>query len=484
MIYSDDTQLIPRGTTVQVKRVPLPRGEKKTWRVERESRDKRELSNVEVTSTSEEGRMDQVIVDVIENDDDFNNDFLQVLAVSGQEYGKDNWERIWRPKGPRPLAGESVAPEKRYAHGIPSSMLVTASEGDNTAAKLDKFGQLKLTAVEREGYGQEKVESHDWLKEDDDSNSATATVAAEEEVSLVPKDLQCPFCMDILSAAVLLPCCVAAACDECARNMLVESDLKCSLCFEDNISPDHLIPNPHLRKKVAEFKNKGKEETRIKLQPLPKLLSGNRVLPAEIMLQRQKEEEEEKKKIEEKKLVDAVLANINDNDPSPDNLPIADTPTEMDDIDHAVGDHEDANVESTAIQSPQAQQEDTNDSISRPSSGLDQQPSSPAEISQDRIQSKSASPMVQSQSSPASTLAAPVPDSTARFMGSLQEMTDTSGASGARPNKKDVKINDSGDIRTRSNFEEVQSFNPSLILPTDACYDIYKQRKNSKVRLL
>ena len=60
-MYNDDKQLIPRGTTVQVKRVPMPRGEKKTWRVERETNIKDVMvSNVEVTSTSEEGRMDQV----------------------------------------------------------------------------------------------------------------------------------------------------------------------------------------------------------------------------------------------------------------------------------------------------------------------------------------------------------------------------------------------------------------------------------------
>ena len=78
-IYSDEAQLIPRGTTVQVsshwstvsilasdwlifqvKRVPLARGEKKTWRVERER--KEVVSTGEVTSTSEEGRMDQVSV--------------------------------------------------------------------------------------------------------------------------------------------------------------------------------------------------------------------------------------------------------------------------------------------------------------------------------------------------------------------------------------------------------------------------------------
>ena len=43
---------------IQVKRVPLARGEKKTWRVERVR--KEAVSTGEVTSTSEEGRMDQV----------------------------------------------------------------------------------------------------------------------------------------------------------------------------------------------------------------------------------------------------------------------------------------------------------------------------------------------------------------------------------------------------------------------------------------
>merc|ERR1719192_694236 len=140
MIYTDEAQLIARGTTVQVKRVPLPRGEKKTWRQERENRSRDPVAAGEVTSTSEEGRMDEV------------------LAVSGQE--------------------------NSYAHGIPSSMLVSA--GDTAATgpgKLDKFGQVKLTAVEMEGYGSEKVESHDWLKEDEDSTASTGTKEAADEDS-------------------------------------------------------------------------------------------------------------------------------------------------------------------------------------------------------------------------------------------------------------------------------------------------------------
>ena len=138
-MYTDEAELIPRGTTVLVRRMPMPGGEKKTWRAEKTSGpgglslQGGELSSLVVTSTSEEGRMDQV------------------LAASGGEYGRDNWERICRPRVARPLAGEAVKAERRYAHGIPSAMLVTVADGDN-AAKVDRFGSLKLTKVEREGY--------------------------------------------------------------------------------------------------------------------------------------------------------------------------------------------------------------------------------------------------------------------------------------------------------------------------------------------
>jgi len=318
-VYSDDAELIPRGTTVLVKRMPMPRGEKKTWRAEKSSGSHGHglsgadlLSSQVVTSTSEEGRMEQV------------------LAASGVEYGKDSWERIYRPRAPRPLVGEAVNTEKRYAHGIPSAMLVMAKEGDN-AAKVDRFGSLKLTMVEQEGYSNKKIESHAWLEEDEE----TKLVAPPKEEMIIPKDLQCPFCSELLEAAILLPCCVAAACDECARNSLIESDHSCQLCQEKEVSPSDLIPNPLLRKKVLGFRNKaaGREDT-VQTSKLPlvhKLLTGNTVLPAEIMLQKQREMEEEKK-LEEKRLVEAVLANINtlDSEASPDNLPVSDTPAEGD----------------------------------------------------------------------------------------------------------------------------------------------------------
>ena len=194
-----------------------------------------------------------------------------------------------------------------------SDMLVTVAE-DTNAAKVDRFGGLKLTAVEREGYSQEKKESHAWLEEKE-GESSKEKKEEEKETIAVPKELQCGFCSELLEAAILLPCCVAAACDECARNSLIEQDHVCKLCEEADISPNDLIPNPLLRKKVAAFRGSTggqvkKSEVRAPLAPLP-----STVLPAETMLKLQKEQEEAKKKedeakLEQRRLEEALLAKL------------------------------------------------------------------------------------------------------------------------------------------------------------------------------
>ena len=72
-----------------------------------------------------------------------------------------------------------------------------------------------------------------------------------------------------------------------------------------------LIPNIRLRKKVGAFKNKDKEENRIQLQPLPKLL----------LLHKQKVAE--KKIIKDQKPVEAVVSNITDQETPSDNVPVS-----------------------------------------------------------------------------------------------------------------------------------------------------------------
>lgn len=77
-----------------------------------------------------------------------------------------------------------------------------------------------------------------------------------EEKPEIPEDLLCSICSDLLTDAVMIPCCGNSFCDECIRSILLESDdHECPDCHERDIIPSTLIPNRFLRNSVANFKN-------------------------------------------------------------------------------------------------------------------------------------------------------------------------------------------------------------------------------------
>ena len=67
----------------------------------------------------------------------------------------------------------------------------------------------------------------------------------------------CPLCGDLLSDAIMLPCCAVSTCDACARDALslgIEEGTKnCPLeeCASTDTSVDDLIPNRRLRQKAS-----------------------------------------------------------------------------------------------------------------------------------------------------------------------------------------------------------------------------------------
>ena len=66
----------------------------------------------------------------------------------------------------------------------------------------------------------------------------------------------CSICKDLLTDAVMIPCCGNSFCDDCIRTLLLESDEhECPDCNEKDVSPDTLIPNRYLRNAVSNFKN-------------------------------------------------------------------------------------------------------------------------------------------------------------------------------------------------------------------------------------
>lgn len=72
----------------------------------------------------------------------------------------------------------------------------------------------------------------------------------------IPEDLLCNICKDLLTDAVMIPCCGNSFCDECIRTFLLESEEhECPDCNEKDVSPESLIPNRYLRNAVLNFKN-------------------------------------------------------------------------------------------------------------------------------------------------------------------------------------------------------------------------------------
>ena len=64
-------------------------------------------------------------------------------------------------------------------------------------------------------------------------------------------ELLCPICKELLSDAVMMPCCAGSACDDCARTGIVESEgCKCPMCG-DMANPEELIPYRMYREKVG-----------------------------------------------------------------------------------------------------------------------------------------------------------------------------------------------------------------------------------------
>ena len=58
----------------------------------------------------------------------------------------------------------------------------------------------------------------------------------------VPAELLCPICGELLSDAVMMPCCAGSACDDCARTGIIESEgSRCPVCG-DTANPEELIP--------------------------------------------------------------------------------------------------------------------------------------------------------------------------------------------------------------------------------------------------
>lgn len=80
-----------------------------------------------------------------------------------------------------------------------------------------------------------------------------------EFMASIPAHLKCPICSGIMREAMEMPCCGASYCDECIREILLNEDrgvgeeFVCPSCKRAPIYPDTLLPNKVVRQAIDEL---------------------------------------------------------------------------------------------------------------------------------------------------------------------------------------------------------------------------------------
>ncbi|KAL7290181.1 hypothetical protein TKK_0015891 [Trichogramma kaykai] len=253
--YHDDSTLIPKNSSLVVSRVPLTVAQKRI-------RERTELSVTHnINDQTEVGKS----VDLTKLEGSELDKINLMMSQSTQEYQTSNWVKIRGssqtgevPPNYRchkchrhghwikdcPISNEVT--EIKKSTGIPRSFMVPVEGPSVPGAMMTPGGTYAVPAIDHQAYKEGKKERPPF----------TGDPQTDVEQTEIPKDMICPICKDILTDAVMIPCCGKPFCDECIRTYLLESeDHQCPDCEEKDVSPENMIPSRYLRNAVSRFKN-------------------------------------------------------------------------------------------------------------------------------------------------------------------------------------------------------------------------------------
>ncbi|XP_016339382.1 E3 ubiquitin-protein ligase RBBP6-like [Sinocyclocheilus anshuiensis] len=135
---------------------------------------------------------------------------------------------------------KSCAPHKhiRKCAGIPRSFLVEVNDPDRKGVMMDSSGKYVIPVMDADAYAIGKKEKPPFSPQNEPSSPSSSSSDP------VPAALLCLICKDLLTDAVMIPCCRSSYCDECIRTCLLESDGHlCPTCRQSDVSPDSLTAN-------------------------------------------------------------------------------------------------------------------------------------------------------------------------------------------------------------------------------------------------
>ena len=285
--YTDDNALIPKNSSVIVRRIPVVgvKSKSKTYQI---SHTKSVMGTTRaVNDSSAPMSLAQLIetANLAEANASEEDKIKAMMIQSGHLYNPINYMKK-TPVGLPPPSytcfrcgkpGHYIKncptnadknfesrPRIRKSTGIPRSFMMEVKDPNMKGAMLTKTGQYVIPTINAEAYAIGKKEKPPFLPEEPSSSSSS------EEVDPVPDEFLCLICKDTMTDAAIIPCCGNSYCDECIRTALLESDEHtCPTCHQNDVSPDALVANKVLRQAVNNFKNQTDYTKRLGKQVTP-----------------------------------------------------------------------------------------------------------------------------------------------------------------------------------------------------------------------
>ncbi|KAM9784200.1 uncharacterized protein ACBT44_021520 isoform 1-T1 [Syngnathus typhle] len=268
--YTDEEGLIPKGSSVIVRRVPNIRvAHKKTKNIERsdargffasgvvKAMDDKSSSkslplfsrmvNLAAADVSEDDKIKVMMNQSSYDPTTYNKKIAGALPANYTCYRCGSAGHHIRKC---PSSGDKnfdAPPKIKKSSGIPRSFLVEVDDPTIKGAMLTNCGRFAIPAIDAQAYAVGKKEKHPFLHKEESE--------PQDESLPVPEELQCLICHDLLVDSVVIPCCGNSYCDDCIRTTLLDSEGHvCPTCNQSDVSPDTLIANKFLRQAVNNFK--------------------------------------------------------------------------------------------------------------------------------------------------------------------------------------------------------------------------------------